>query len=324
MGSSASDPSTPAAALPDDIIGTLERGRKQFLALVDHVRPELHRYCTRMTGSVADGEDVVQETLARACYELSQLKALPPLRPWLFRIAHNRAIDHWRHETYRVSESLDVAMDIADEPGHEPDNLLARSQAVRAALSCFLELAPAQRGCVILKDVLDHSIDEIAAELNLSAPAVKAALHRGRVALQRLNEEAVPAAPPAREVSPALKRYASLFNAHDWDGVRAMLADDVRLDLVSQRKAAGRRDVGIYFSNYARSADWHLVPAWLDGREVLAVLTDPHASRPRYFIELAWVEDDRVIAIRDFRYVPYIVQDDLLEFAGSAPHRSPA
>jgi len=322
MDSSASEHGTPAAALPDDIIGTLERGRKQFLALVDHVRPELHRYCTRMTGSVADGEDVVQETLARACYELSQLKALPPLRPWLFRIAHNRAIDHWRHETYRVSEPLDEAMDIADEPGHEPDNLLARGQAVRAALSCFLALAPAQRGCVILKDVLDHSIDEIAAELNLSVPAVKAALHRGRAALQRLNEEAPPpVAPPAREVSPALKRYASLFNAHDWDGVRAMLADDVRLDLVSQRKAAGRRDVGIYFSNYDRSTDWHLVPAWLDGREVLAVLTDPPASRPRYFIELAWADDDRVVAIRDFRYVPYIVQDGLLEFAGSAEQR---
>jgi RNA polymerase sigma-70 factor (ECF subfamily) len=56
---------------------------------------------------------------------------------------------------------------------------------VSAAIACFLELAPAQRGCVILKDVLDHSIDEIAAELSLSLPAVKAALHRGRTALRR-------------------------------------------------------------------------------------------------------------------------------------------
>src|SRR6266850_2295441 len=69
----------PDGAAPDDIIGILEQGRRQFLALVDHVRPELHRYCTRMTGSVADGEDVVQETLARAYYELSELKSLPLL-----------------------------------------------------------------------------------------------------------------------------------------------------------------------------------------------------------------------------------------------------
>jgi RNA polymerase sigma-70 factor (ECF subfamily) len=82
----------------DGLIGQLERGRRQYLALVEPVRAELHRYCARMTGSVADGEDVVQETLATAYYELSQLKELPPLRPWLFRIAHNTAIDHWRRE----------------------------------------------------------------------------------------------------------------------------------------------------------------------------------------------------------------------------------
>jgi hypothetical protein len=70
--------------------------------------------------------------------------------------------------------------------------------------------------------------------------------------------------------------------------VRSLLADDVRLDLVSQRKASGRRDVGIYFSNYERSTGWHLVPAWFDGIEVLAVCPMRQASHPRYFIELTW------------------------------------
>jgi RNA polymerase sigma-70 factor (ECF subfamily) len=277
------------------------------------VRPELHRYCARMTGSIADGEDVVQETLARACYELSQLKEVPPLRPWLFRIAHNRAIDHWRRESYRLVEPLDAAADIADESAHEPDNVLDRRQTVRAALSSFLALAPAQRGCVILKDVLDHSLDEIAAELNLSVPAVKAALHRGRSTLQRLAQTPPPTVPPAREMSPALRRYASLFNARDWDGVRALLADDVRLDLVAHRKAAGRRDVGHYFSNYDRVRDWQLTPAWLAGREVLAVRRDPNAVESDYFIELGW-RDDHVVDIRDFRYVPYIADDCVFEF----------
>ena len=86
------DSSATEAAAHDDLIGVLEQGRKRFLALVADVRPELLRYCARMTGSVADGEDVVQETLARACYELSQLAELPALRPWLFRIAPHRAI----------------------------------------------------------------------------------------------------------------------------------------------------------------------------------------------------------------------------------------
>jgi hypothetical protein len=59
-------------------------GRRQFLALVDDVRPNLHRYCARMTGSITDGEDVVEDTLARAYYELFELKELPALRHGCF------------------------------------------------------------------------------------------------------------------------------------------------------------------------------------------------------------------------------------------------
>jgi RNA polymerase sigma factor (sigma-70 family) len=313
MGFSTNELNASGRAAPDDIIAVLEHGRRQFLALVAQVRPELHRYCARMTGSVADGEDVVQDTLARAYYELSQFKEMPPLRPWLFRIAHNRAIDHWRHETHRRSEPLDAARAIADDAAREPDNVLARRQATTAALSCFLELAPAQRACVILKDVLDHSIDEIAAELSLSTPAVKAALHRGRVVLQGLTDAPAPA-PAARSPSPALLRYADLFNARDWEGVRALLADDVRLDLVSRRKAAGRRAVGMYINNYDHASDWHLVPAWTDGREVLGVVARTGDAAARYFIELLWA-DGHVAAIRDFRYVPYIAQDARIELA---------
>jgi RNA polymerase sigma factor (sigma-70 family) len=299
--------------IDDGLIGQLERGRRQYLALVEPVRAELHRYCARMTGSVADGEDVVQETLAAAYYELSQLKELPPLRPWLFRIAHNRAIDHWRREQVRQAEPLDAAAELADEPAREPDHVLARHQAVHAAISSFLDLAPAQRACVILKDVLEHSLDDIASELNMSVPAVKAALHRGRAALPA-NVGGPVQPPPPREVSPALQRYARLFNAHDWDGVRALLADDVRLDLVSRRKLAGR-EVGTYFTNYEGARDWHLTPAWLDGREVLGVRREPSAARPGYVIALTW-RDGRVQTIRDYRYVPYIAQEGVFQFAG--------
>jgi len=298
-------PSSPDSLVQPPIIATLEEGRRQFLALVDHVRPDLHRYCARMTGSVADGEDVVQDTLARAYYQISELKELPPLRPWLFRIAHNRAIDHIRREGYRAHESLDSALEVADDGRLEPDNALARSQAVRAAITSFLQLAPAQRGCVILKDVLDYPLEEIADELELSVPAVKAALHRGR---ERLRELAGSPTPAPRPLSPALVRYADLFNAHDWDGVRAMLADDVRLDLVSRRKAAGRREVGMYFTNYESVRGWRLVPGWLDGREVLAVRAKDDSNGPDYFIELEF-RDQQVATIRDYRYVPYIAKE---------------
>src|SRR5207249_3950332 len=94
------------------ILSELQEARQRFLDLIDEVRPELHRYCARMTGSIADGEDVVQDTLARAYYELSELRELPALRSWLFRIAHNRALDYLRRYDRRMGEPLDVAMDI--------------------------------------------------------------------------------------------------------------------------------------------------------------------------------------------------------------------
>jgi RNA polymerase sigma factor (sigma-70 family) len=185
-------------AAHDSIVSKLEEGRRQFLALVDDVRPELHRYCARMTGSIADGEDIVQDTLARAYYELSELKELPALRSWLFRIAHNRALDYLRSKQLRMSEPLEVAVDSAADNEFEPDSQFARDEAVHAALSRFVELAPAQRSSVILKDVLDYSLDEIATLLDMSVPAVKAALYRGRVRLRELSEASGPAAPPAR------------------------------------------------------------------------------------------------------------------------------
>jgi RNA polymerase sigma-70 factor (ECF subfamily) len=297
----------------DSILSHLEESRRRFLALVNDVRPDLHRYCARMTGSIADGEDVVQDTLARAYYELPELKELPAMRSWLFRIAHNRALDNLRRYERRMGEPLEVAADIAADDVAEPDIALSRQEAVRGAISQFLELVPAQRSCVILKDVLDYSLEEIAAMLELSVSAVKAALHRGRRRLRELTKAQRPAALP-RATWPALARYAVLFNARDWDGVRAMLVDDVKLDLVSRWKAAGRRQVSTYFTNYDSVTDWHLVPGWLDSREVLAVLRDPRAARPAYFIELRLVGDGRVAVIRDFRHVPYIAYEAEIEF----------
>ena len=289
----------------EPLAARLSDSRQQFLALVADLRPELHRYCARMTGSIADGEDIVQETLARAYYALPEFPTPPPMRPWLFRIAHNRALDHLRRYEHRMSEPLASAPDAARDNADGPDDELAREHALHAAVSRFLELAPAQRSCVILKDVLGHSLEEIATLLELSVPAVKAALHRGRA---RLRDELAKVPEIAtRPLSPLVVRYAALFNARDWDGVRAMLADDVRLDLIQRSQRTGR-EVGLYFSRYDEVSDWWLRPAWLDGVEVLAVWRDRGDERPAYFIELR-VEDERVALIRDFRYVPYIAQE---------------
>jgi RNA polymerase sigma-70 factor (ECF subfamily) len=161
---------------------------------------------------------------------------------------------------------------------------------------------------VILKDVLGHSNVELSALLGLSELAVKSALHRGRERLRALSEPSAAAAATEPEFSPGVARYVALFNARDWDGVRALLAEDVRLDLISRAKRAGPREVSSYFGNYSKLSDWHLVQGAVDGAEAILVYRDPRDPKPAYFIELTF-SGERIAFIRDFRYVPYILSD---------------
>jgi len=299
----------------DPLLLELISSRDRFLEVVAGVRPELHRFCARMAGSVADGEDIVQETLTRAYASLSQLEKVAQLRSWLFRIAHNQAIDQMRGYERRMREPLDaIRPDDGVDDTLAVDDRLARDEAVHAALGRFIELPSLQRSCVILKDVLEHSIGEIAELLEVSESAVQAALHRGRVRLHLLRT-AEPSEPvPERRVSPAVARYAALFNARDWDALRALLADDVRLDVVLRGQRKGRPEVGVYFTNYAGFQGWRVAPAWLEGREVLAFFRDRDDAQPSYFIEIV-MANERVVSIRDFRHVPYIAVDARLELA---------
>src|SRR3954465_9183653 len=121
--------------------------REEFLALVADVRPELHRYAARLTGSVIDGEDIVQDTLAKALYALSQAAEVPALRPWLFRIAHNAALDFLKSHGRKYATS-DAELEYLAAADDAPDPFV-----VRTALARFLTLPVPQRSALILKDV---------------------------------------------------------------------------------------------------------------------------------------------------------------------------
>jgi RNA polymerase sigma factor (sigma-70 family) len=257
-------------------------------------------------GSVIDGEDVVQDTFARAFAALDQLEEGQPLRAWLFRIAHNRALDLLRSRAIRAAEPIEAAHEVADSERQDPVEVMMRREAVETAVSRFVELPTVQRSVVILKDVLDQSLEEIAAMLDLTVNAVKAHLARGRARLKAVNAQAA-AKPGPRPPSPAVVRYVELFNRRDWDELRAMLADDVRLVQSTYPLRAGAADVGMFFGIYSRSAPVRLAPAWLDGREVIAVYEDPQATKPIYMMWLEWTEG-RIIsnASSDHRPAPSI------------------
>jgi RNA polymerase sigma-70 factor, ECF subfamily len=296
---------------------TSER-RAQLLALAGALRPELHRYCARLMGSVIEGEDVVQDSFARALAAVDESDEIPPLRAWLFRIAHNRALDLLRSRAIRAAEPIEAASEIADRENPDPAEVLMRREAVDTAVSRFAELPTMQRSVVILKDVLDQSLEEIAAILDLTVNAVKAHLARGRARLMVINA-AAPARPAARLPSPSVARYVDLFNRRDWDGLRAMLADDVRLVQSTHKLRAGAADVGMFFGIYSRNAPARLAPAWLEGREVIAVYEDSRAVKPDYVMWLEWT-DGRISFIRDYRYVRYVIDDaELILAPGAAP-----
>ena len=137
-----------------------------FLTTVETLRPSLHRYCARMTGSVADGEDVVQDALFDAYRRLDSFDDARPLKPWLFRIAHNRCIDLLRSRGVREdAESGGDTLDVV-WPDDPPGPALGR-----AIEHLVLTLPPMERACVLLKDVLDHSLEEIAELVGLDASA---------------------------------------------------------------------------------------------------------------------------------------------------------
>jgi RNA polymerase sigma-70 factor, ECF subfamily len=290
---------------PRALLPAMMEARDSFMELVDEIRPELHRYCARMTGSVFDGEDVVQETLAKAYYALGQMLEPPNLRPWLFRIAHNTAMDFLkRYERKNVEPVPDLPERAqAEETSVDP-------ALVEAALSAFVELPPVQRSAIILKDVLGHSLEETAATMGVTVGAVKAALSRARTNITKTSaSSAQPVRPASTQAQATLQRYVDLFNDRDWEALRALLGEESRLDIVS-RIQHRVKDAGYYdrYAQYLRTEEIRAEAGFVDGVPAIAMFSPPTSPTPAYFILLE-SEGGRISLIRDFRYVPYIATD---------------
>jgi RNA polymerase sigma-70 factor (ECF subfamily) len=268
------------------------------------MRPKLHRYCARMVGSVIDGEDVLQDALIKAVEASASAGGIGNAEGWLFRIAHNTALDFLRRrsrqEALHSGEEVDMMADQLDA--------VTSRQIANASLRIFMRLPVAQRASVILMDVLGCSLQEVCEIMDYSLPAVKAALHRGRRQLREFAGE--PDDAPQPKLSDAdrarLNAYVAHFNARDFDAIRAMISDDVRLELVNKTRLNGKVEVSRYFGNYSKVSDWHLVPGLVEGRPAILVF-DPNepGSQPKYFMLLDW-SAGKVATIRDFRHARYV------------------
>src|SRR5215471_8667448 len=193
---------------------------RRFLETYEPLRSQLYRYCRYLTRSPWDAEDLAQDALARAFVTLARMDGQEATNPraWLFRIASNLWIDQTRRQREVPTETPEVASAPVAEP-----------RAPREAAGTLLvTLSPQERAAVVLKDVFELSLDEIAESLGTTVGAVKAALHRGR---GKLAEDPAPETTTA-PVPAALDAFCAAFNAGDLDRLTALLLDKAVVEVV--------------------------------------------------------------------------------------------
>jgi RNA polymerase sigma-70 factor, ECF subfamily len=272
-----------------------------FLETITQLRPRLHRYCSRMTGSAMDGEDVVQDALFEAYRKLDQYDESRPLSPWLFKIAHNRCIDLLRKRGVRVE---------VETAATGPDSMTAANPAVlgvgRAVEQLVISLPPKERACVLLKDVFDYTLEEIAELVGSTVGGAKAALNRGRSKLGALPEPVKSRREPNPQLSRLLHLYVDRFNKRDWDGLRDLISADAQLRVVD--RFAGPVEKAPYFKNYERQTVlWRLAVAEVDSELVIVALHEHRDEwRPASVTRLE-VIDQHIVRIVDYAHCAWVL-----------------
>lgn len=192
----------------------------RFLETYEPLRSDLYRYCRYLTRSPWDAEDLAQDTLARGFVTLAQMGAAPPNpRAWLFRVASNLWVDQLRRR-----HEVPAGTPIGDQVTTPPVDRAARE----AAGTLLVKLSPQERAAIVLKDVFELSLEEIADALGSTAGGIKAALHRGR---GKLVDDSAPATETA-PVPGALDAFVTAFNAGDLDRLTALLLDSSVVQVV--------------------------------------------------------------------------------------------
>ncbi len=259
-----------------------------------------------MTGSVVDGEDVVQDALMKALIALPHVGVVDNLESYLFRIAHNTVLDFLRRRARNPVMQNEEVLELMPAP----DTTDRDHEAAATSLRTFMQLPALARSSVILKDVLVHSLEEIASITGASQAAVKSALQRGRLRLRELAREPADDSQPmlSDAMRARLNKYVDGFKEGDFDTVRAMLADDVKLDLVATLRKRGKGEVGEYYAAYAAAKQWAFAAAVVDGRAAMLVYDRTVSLKiPAYFVALAF-DGEHVTSIHDFLYARYALE----------------
>lgn len=229
------EPRDPLEPLAEDV----KTSWHAFLDRFEPLRPELYSYCRHLARTPWEAEDLVQDVLMRAFVTLGTLfRDLPNPRAWFFRVASNLWIDRMRRSRFEcVLAEPSGDGEMASSGDRSGVGFEDKQQEIReAAGTLLMRLSPQERAAVVLKDVFEFSIEDIAQVLTTSEGAIKAALHRGRDKLQSTAETCLERSPAPG----ALDAFCDAFNSRNLERLTNLLLESATVEIVGVVTEYGR------------------------------------------------------------------------------------
>ena len=286
----------------DQMAKQLREAWFRYLDTIEPIRPGLYRYCRRITRSIWDAEDLLQETLLKGfgsigrgdlCNESSRVK---DSRTYLFRIATNLWIDQVRRRELSTAQ-LDTT---------EPSSQVPQSIETREAASILLSrVTPQERAAIVLKDVFDFTLDEIAVILTTTVGAVKSALHRGRAGLEE-KQAATRAAyrAPSKDL---LDRFVAAFNARDVQTVVSLLLDTTTYDVPGVGGERGNKQ--LIWANVPQPRTISAEPVMYQGEWMVVFWIGAGSERALGSVDRFEEEDGHIARIINYYYCPDTIKE---------------
>ncbi|TIC82852.1 sigma-70 family RNA polymerase sigma factor [Nocardioides sp. GY 10127] len=289
-------------------------------ALVRAHERELRAHCYRMTGSVHEAEDLVQETFLRAWRARDGFEGRSSARTWLFRIATNATLNHLEGRPRRplpagigtpdqpAGEALETDHEIAWlEPVPDACVEVAERDTIRLAFVAALQHLPArQRAVLLLREVLHWSAAEVAEALGTSVPAVNSALQRARAQLAAVRPD--PDSPLADRLTPEqsrlLERYTEAFWRKDVDRIAALLTAEAVWQMPPFTSwFRGRENIAWLIGNECPggSGDMPMLPTTANGEPAFGLyMRAPDGGFEPFQLQVVHLAGEQVRAVEAF------------------------
>jgi RNA polymerase sigma-70 factor (ECF subfamily) len=290
--------------ITDESASTLRALWFDLMDEVEPIRPKLHAYCLRLSGSVWEAEDLTQECLLRAFAVMGrgdlhgEHSRFDRADAYLCQIATNLWIDRLRRQR-REAPALDTGSTEAASVAAGPAIVTPAAGRV-----LFERASPQERAAVVLKDVFDFSVDETADILATTPGAVKSALSRGR---GKLAEEQPHLPPRANAASAELvERFIAAFNARDMAAIVALLLEPVTWEVQGVGGERGRDTIWLKVELPAEVA---AEPRMIDGELVVAFTAPDGESRRLTGLERLEESQGRIARIVNYAFCPDTLRD---------------